>query len=107
MILLPIFQIFGTYVFVLTLCPIILGIADHPEATWSLPWVLIIESPLTALKIIGTMILVVILLIFIPLLNSFRTIYSLALGGTVMAFVVGLIDYIEPYLHVLDIYLIP
>ena len=106
-LLMPVFQIFGIYIFVLTLAPIILGVADHPQALWAFPWQLAVTSPLTTLKILGVMILLVICLAFIPVLNSITSLYTLALGGTVMIFVVGLVGQFAPDWHVADISLMP
>lgn len=107
MLLMPVCQMFGIYIFVLTLAPIILGIADHPHALWAFPWQLAVTSPLTTLKILGVMLLLVICLAFIPFLNSITSLYSLALGGTVMIFVVRLIDVIYPDMHATDISFMP
>ena len=44
-------ELFGTYFFVLTLSPIILGVGTH--AAWSLPWILLFHAPILFLKIAG------------------------------------------------------
>ena len=103
----PLFQVFGIYVFVLTLAPIILGLADHPNALWAFPWQLLAASPLTAFKILGVMVLIILCLAFIPVLNGIASLYTLALGGIVMIFVVGLVDNFAPALHTTEISFMP
>jgi len=106
-LLMPLFQMFGTYVFVLTLAPIILGVADRPNAIWVFPWQLAVTSPLIALKILGVMVLILLCLAFIPILSGIASLYTLALGGTVMIFVVRLADRFAPDLHATDISFMP
>ncbi len=107
LLLMPLLQLFGAYVFVLTLAPIILGLAREPDALWAFPWQLAVRSPLTVLRILAVMGLVVLVIAFIPVLNRIRSLYTLALGGTVMIFVVGLVDRFAPDLHATDISLFP
>jgi hypothetical protein len=80
-------ELFGTYFFILTLSPIILGLSPH--AAWSLPWVLLFHDPLTFLKIIGLIIVSALLLGFAPLINAFESIQNLAYSGVILAFTVA------------------
>lgn len=80
-------ELFGTYFFILTLSPIILGLSPH--AAWSLPWLLLFHDPLTFLKIIGLIILAALLLGFAPLINAFESVQNLVYSGVVLAFTVA------------------
>jgi hypothetical protein len=85
-------ELFGVYVFILTLSPIILGLSPH--AAWSLPWLLLFHDPLTFLKIIGLVILFALLLGLAPLINAFESVQNLVLSGVVLAFTVTRIHHI-------------
>jgi len=94
-LLMPLLQMFGTYIFVLTLAPIILGTSNH--ALWNFPWQLAIASPLVTLEILGVMVFVVLCLT--PILKSVPFIDTLALGVIVLIFAVGHINRFDPDLH--------
>ena len=80
-------ELFGTYFFILTLSPIILGLSPH--AAWSLPWLLLFHDPLTFLKITGLIVLSALVLGFVPVINAFESVQNLVCGGVVLAFTVA------------------
>jgi hypothetical protein len=86
-------EIFGTYLFILTLSPIILGLDVH--AAWSLPWMLLFHDPIVLLKIVGLMVAASLATGLIPLVNAFESVHALLCSGIVLAFTVTSIDRIS------------
>jgi hypothetical protein len=85
-------ELFGTYFFILTLSPIILGLSPH--AAWSLPWVLLFHDPLTFLKITGLIVISALVLGFIPVISAFESVKNLVYSGVVLVFTVASIHHI-------------
>src|SRR5205085_696525 len=86
-------ELFGTYFFILTLSPIILGLSPH--AAWSLPCVLLFHDPLTFLKITGLIVISALVLGFIPLISAFESVKNLVYSGVVLVFTVASIHHIK------------
>ena len=83
--LLPVLQIAAMTVMILTLAPIIFGLAE--DAAWSYPWDLITLAPLVFLKLIGILIIAVIVLAFIPIFGQFQSLHTLVHGGITLIFI--------------------
>lgn len=94
MLVLPIFQVFGIIVFVLTLSPIILGFSQ--DAAWIFPWALANEVPGALAKFVGLLLVVAVILAFVPILGRLQSLHTLLLGAFALALVLGLIDNANP-----------
>lgn len=97
MLVLPVFQVFGIVVFVLTLSPIILGLSH--DAAWVFPWILAIEAPGSVAKFVGLLIVAAVMLAFIPILGilgRLQSLQTLVLGSFALALVMGLIENANP-----------
>ncbi len=64
----PIFQGFATFVFVITIAPIALGLAD--DAAWYLPWNVVLQEPASLIKMCGILAVVVLATSFVPFLGQ-------------------------------------
>jgi hypothetical protein len=87
-LVLPVFQVAALSVFILTLSPIILGVAE--DAAWSFPWKIITLAPKVFFKLVGVLVIASIGLAFIPLLGHLQSLQSLILGGLALTFVIRL-----------------
>lgn len=105
MILQPIFTAVGTFVLVCSLFPIILGIGDG--ASWSMPWILIFRVPLYVVMIIIVMMVLSFLAAMIPILGRSNSFLILILGGTVLVFLLAIVNKVNPDLGIAEIDLIP
>jgi hypothetical protein len=94
MLLIPILQVAGLMIFVLTMSPIIFGVAK--DAAWSFPWTLIAFNPLGFIKLVGLLVMATFILAFIPVVGTSPTVQTLVLGGLSLAVVIGLIDGVNP-----------
>ncbi len=94
MFVMPLLQIVGIAVFVLTLAPIILGMG--PDADWGLPWRILTLAPSAFLRLIGILAVTAFVLALIPFINLLDSLGTLLLGGITLMFVTGLIDTISP-----------
>lgn len=89
-LIMPFFQAFALLVFVLTLSPLMLG--TGADASWSLPWRLLLHSPWFVAKILGVMLVVAVVLALIPLVGQLHTLHALASGAVALAVVVVMIE---------------
>jgi len=55
MVLQPFFKAFGSFIYILTLFPILLGLGD--SVAWSAPWFIIFSTPLRVLVMIIVMVI--------------------------------------------------
>src|SRR2546430_2574175 len=79
MLIIPVLQVAAIAVFVLTLAPIILDVAE--DAAWSLPWKFITLAPGVFLQLLGILIVAAVVLNFVPFLGQLRSLQTLVLGG--------------------------
>lgn len=93
-LLLPILQVAGMAVFVLTLFPIIFGIAD--DAAWEFPWQVIVNAPGAFFRLVGILVLTAVLLAFVPFLGQLQSLQTLVLGGIALVVMIGVIDASAP-----------
>lgn len=89
-IITPFVQTFASIVFIFTISPIILGVAE--DAAWSLPWVVLINEPMVFLKIIGLLFLAAILLAFVPIIGQIHSLDVVILGGLCLIFILNLLN---------------
>jgi len=94
MLLLPVLEVAAIAVFVLTLAPIIFGLAE--DAAWIFPWKVITLAPGAFFKLVGVLVVAAIALAFIPLIGQLQSLQTLVLGGIALVFVLGLLDSINP-----------
>lgn len=94
MLVMPLLQTFALVVFVLTLSPIILGLAD--DAAWAFPWMLTVEAPWTMTKFVGKLLLAAFVLAIIPVIGRIQSLHTLLLGGIALALVIGIIGTVNP-----------
>jgi len=94
-VLISILETVATTVFILTLAPIVLGLAE--DAAWSLPWTLLIMAPSKFFELVGIMLVVSIALVFVPILGQIHSLHTLIRGGIVLIFFLDIIvDSISP-----------
>jgi hypothetical protein len=96
MLVLPFFQVFALFVFVLTMSPIILGLSQ--EAAWLYPWLLTADYPWEVTKFVGKLLLAAIVLALIPILGRLQSLHTLLLGGLALFLVVAMIGVDNPAL---------
>ncbi len=102
----PFFYAFATWVFVLTMAPILLGLSG--KAAWSFPWIILIDNPWWTIKIVGVILLVSIAIAaFIPIIGVMPSVQTLVSGTISIMSVLGLIDQIRPDLNISNISLFP
>ncbi len=106
MLIIPVLQVAALAVFVLTLAPIILDVAE--DAAWSLPWKFITLTPGVSLQLLGILIVAAVLLNFVPFLGQLRSLQTLLLGGIALAsFALGIVKSVNPELASGKLDLIP
>lgn len=105
MLALPFFQVFALVVFVLTLSPIILGVAH--DAAWSFPWGLAAQAPWELAKFVAKLLVVAFVLAFIPIVGRFQTLHVLLLGSIALALVLGIVAHGNPALASKDLHFWP
>ena len=94
MLVLPLVQLVGVAVYVLTLAPIILGIGT--DAAWDLPWTVMLLAPGEFLWLVGKLILATLVLALMPIINQLESLATFALGVITLTFVLGLVNSINP-----------
>ncbi len=90
----PLFIVFGTFLLVSSLFPIILGYGD--DATWSLPWVLMFKSPLAVVILIVTMLIMFFISSLAPILGRSTSFVVLIIGGTALLFLLNIMNMGSP-----------
>jgi len=101
MILQPFFMSLGAIIYIMSLFPIIIGISG--DASWSLPWLTIVNTPLFVLLIVVVIVVLSLLTAFIPLIGQMDSFATLVMGGTVVIFTVV----ISPSLGLKNVDIIP
>ena len=94
MLVLPLLQVFALVVFVLTMSPIILGVAQEPS--WSFPWVIAVAAPWLLFKFVGWLFIAAFALAFIPIIGRVQSLSTLLLGSLALCLVVGLMGRANP-----------
>ncbi len=90
----PFFRALATLIFIFTLFPIILGLAD--KAAWSFPWIILINDPWYMIKSAFILIALSVLLAFIPIIGQFQSVQTLLLGSVCLISVIKILHAIEP-----------
>lgn len=90
----PFFRALATIIFIFTLFPIILGLAD--KAVWSFPWIILINDPWYMIKFAFFLVVLSFLLAFIPIIGQFQSVHALLLGSTCLIYVIKILHLIEP-----------
>ena len=103
MIIVPMFQVVAMAVMILTLAPIIFGLAE--DAAWSLPWQLIVMAPGAFFTLIGILVVTAIVLALIP--GQLKSLHTLILGGITLTFFLGILDLLHPDIVIDHVELIP
>ena len=88
------FRALATLIFIFTLFPIILGLAD--KAAWSFPWIILINDPWYMIKSAFILMVLSFLLAFIPIIGQFQSVQALLLGSVCLIFVINILHAIEP-----------
>lgn len=94
MLLLPVLQVAALAIMILTIAPIVFGLAD--DAAWSFPWKLMSMAPLEFAKIVGVLVIAALILGFIPILGQLQSLQTLVLGGIALTFVLGILESVNP-----------
>ncbi len=105
MILQPVFMVFGIFVLVSSLFPIILGVGNG--ASWSLPWILMFRAPLFVIIILVVMAVLSFLAAMTPILGRSNSFLILILGGTVLVFLLAMVNKFDSDLGISQIDPIP
>lgn len=100
MLIQPMFQALAVFISVCTLFPIIFG---QSEATWSCPWLLIINLPGKILILLIIMLVLSIVGAFIPLLGRAHSFIMFIMGGAVLVFLTMILHNINPELGIKNI----
>ena len=105
MILQPFFQALGSIVYVVTLFPILLDLGDN--AAWPMPWLLIKEAPLLVLIMMVVMVVLMVISAFLPIVGRMNTFQTLVSGGTVIVFMIGILNRFNPDFDISNVNVIP
>ncbi len=98
----PLFVVFGTFLLVSSLFPIILGYGN--DASWAVPWLLIFKLPMTVITLIAKMF---ILFFIASILGSPKSLVVLIIGGTALLFLLNIINMGSPEIGLNEIDPIP
>lgn len=90
----PFFRALATLIFIFTLFPIILGLAD--KAAWSFPWIILINDPWYMIKSAFILMVLSFLLAFIPIIGQFQSVQTLLLGSVCLISVINILHAIDP-----------
>lgn len=104
-LILPIFQVFAFFVFVVTLSPIILGLSN--DAAWTLPWQLIFHFPWGIIKLIFVLLLATFLIAFVPLIGRLQSLHTLIMGSVALIMVLGILKAVNPVFPIENVRLWP
>lgn len=101
----PFLRALATLIFIFTLFPIILGLAN--AAAWSFPWVILINDPWFMIKSAIILMVLSFLLAFIPIIGQFQSVHTLLLGSVCLISVIKTLHSIEPNFDISRLHFFP